>query len=100
MNQNDRRMEVSRIMRVSNFLSPELMAQMKKREVGRPGYRVYDTYINPQGMPAIIQMSDSSEPPHWHIQDGMCSLFFLSYQEVTDYIRRRNLVRDNIHSSL
>lgn len=100
MIQNDRRMEVSKIMRVSNFLSTELMAQMERREVGIPGYRVYDTYLNPKGMPVIVQMSDSAEPSHWYIQDGTCSMFFLSYQEVTAYIRRRNLVRDNIHSSM
>lgn len=74
-----------------NFLSPELIEKMKQES---NGYHVYDVFATPTGCPVVIQMSDTAEPAHWRIIDRTSSIFFLSYAEVWNYIRRRGLVPD------
>lgn len=82
-------------MRVYDFLDPSLI---DKNEVQNNGYRVYDVFTNRRGMPVVIQMSNTAEPYHWYVQDGMSSIFFLTYAEVADYIRRRGLVVNKTHT--
>lgn len=72
-----------------DFLSPELIKQMKQEG---SGYCVYDMFATPTGLPVIIQISNTADPAHWCILDRTSSVFFRSYAEVRDYIRRRGLV--------
>lgn len=71
------------------FLSPELIEKIKQ-EGGK--YRIYDVFATPKGAPVTIQISNSAEPAHWCIIDRTSNIFFRSYAEVQDYIRRRGLV--------
>lgn len=76
-------------MRTLNFIDPSLI---DKDDVRIAGYHVYDIYTNRWDRPVVIQMSESADPPHWYIQDGTNSIFFLSLADVNDYIYRRGLV--------
>lgn len=76
-------------MNPTNFLTPELIEKM---QTPTKGYSVYNVLYDKKGVPVVIQMSASSDPPHWYVQDGRNSLFFLTYREMMDYVKERGLV--------
>ncbi len=66
---------------------------LKKCNENTPGYTLWNILETKNGAPVIIQMSDSAEPPHWYIQNGSCSIFYFSFKEVTDYIKKHGLIQ-------
>ena len=72
-----------------DFLSQALIEKLTQES---NNYRIYDMFATPKGAPVMIQISNTADPAHWRIIDRTSSVFFRSYAEVRDYIRRRGLV--------